>query len=236
MYCATTGTFLQRDPLGQPGSPDLLYSDEYVTNQLRNRQTGAEAVPDLINLYAYVSNNPINMTDPSGLIGYGGPPGRQVPRKGPPLVCGFYVWLYTGSGCVTEDVYNAALDAAAGVVNCWFQCEGDVHSTVCGKILTATEVVSGSFSLLAARVPKQWAGMTAEQISASDPYTSLARAIGKRLGGGGIQGASGTRGTLEKAGRWIGRAKNLTTVAKGGLVTLAFVEAGIAWTCSFKCD
>lgn len=99
--------------------------------------------------------------------------------------------------------------------------------------MTTTEVVAGSFSVLAARVPKQWAGMTADQISASDPYTSLARALGKRIEGGGYRGALGRRGPLEGAGRLIGRS-GAAVVAKGGTVTLAFVEAGIAWTCAFK--
>ena len=67
MYCATTGTFLQRDPLGQPGSAELLYSDEYVTSQMRSRQSGPEFVPDLVNLYEYVRSQPMVRVDPLGL-------------------------------------------------------------------------------------------------------------------------------------------------------------------------
>ena len=62
MYCATTGTFLQRDPLGQPGSADLLYSDEYVTNQMRNRKSPIDS-----NLYEYCRSNPTKYVDPFGL-------------------------------------------------------------------------------------------------------------------------------------------------------------------------
>lgn len=102
-------------------------------------------------------------------------------------VCGYDIWLLTGNWCSDPSVVLDAIDAHEKYVNCWFQCEADVHRTICGKIITTTEVVTGSFSVLAARVPKEWAGMTAEQISKSDPYTSLARAIGKRIEGGGIK-------------------------------------------------
>jgi RHS repeat-associated protein len=58
MYAATTGTFLQRDPLGQPGQPIIGYSHEAATRILRSSQS---------NLYAYVGNNPLSFVDPYGL-------------------------------------------------------------------------------------------------------------------------------------------------------------------------
>ncbi len=49
-----------------------------------------------INLYRYVGDSPVVYIDPSGL-------GE---------VCGFYVWLYAGSWCVDQSVYDAATGAA----------------------------------------------------------------------------------------------------------------------------
>ncbi|MDR0521506.1 MAG: hypothetical protein LBH00_06600, partial [Planctomycetaceae bacterium] len=58
------------------------------------------------NLYRYVRNQPIRLTDLYGL------------KK-----CGPRVWLYTGSWCVDDNVWDAAMDAVGRFVNCWGQCE-----------------------------------------------------------------------------------------------------------------
>ncbi len=85
------------------------------------------SIPAAMDLYLYVNAQPLGATDPSGME-----PFRQNPVGGPE-VCGFYVWLYTGLGwCVPENVYNAAMQAAGGVVTCWWDCEVAIHTTVVG--------------------------------------------------------------------------------------------------------
>ena len=60
MYCATTGTFLQRDPIGNSNGPVLGYSHEAVT-RIMNTQKPAS------NLYEYVQGMPLVSVDPYGL-------------------------------------------------------------------------------------------------------------------------------------------------------------------------
>jgi RHS repeat-associated protein len=59
MYNPVVGRWISRDPLGQSdGGPEVVYSHEYVTNRMRA----------VLEPYAYVRNNPLNMVDPSGMV------------------------------------------------------------------------------------------------------------------------------------------------------------------------
>jgi hypothetical protein len=53
MYAATTGTFLQRDPIGDSAAPVLEYSHESITKKLRSRGRNAWASLQHANLYEY---------------------------------------------------------------------------------------------------------------------------------------------------------------------------------------
>jgi hypothetical protein len=80
MYAATTGTFLQRDPVGDSDEPVFGYSHEAVTQILAARlQSGSphsmpsrpirpeRATLDGVNPYEYVNSTPLRFTDPLGL-------------------------------------------------------------------------------------------------------------------------------------------------------------------------
>jgi RHS repeat-associated protein len=180
-----------------------------------------------INLYRYSGNSPNTFFDPSGM------------KK----VCGFYAWLYTGRGivppldvwnyCVDENVYNAALEAAGQVVNCWWKCEIETHKCVAGEILTVVEVVSGVISLATVRVGKSHAnagqynpvqrGLQSFRLPAT--RVQLQTLIRQQLWDRGYRDAA-------RAIRGFGRGP-VTKLAKGSAVVAAAIEAGISINCGF---
>jgi RHS repeat-associated protein len=56
MYSPQLGRFLSRDPLVD-GQPDIFYDNNWFGDALTQMQ----------NLYGYADNNPVNVTDPSGM-------------------------------------------------------------------------------------------------------------------------------------------------------------------------
>ena len=124
-YHPILGIWLQRDPLGLSAG---------------------------VILYAYANHNYLNKIDPRGLdvIVFDGPGpagGIPAPKPKPGQVCGFYVWLYTGRACVDEDVYEDALDAAAEVLTCWWNCELKTHTKIT-NVVSGTVVSTASWSVL----------------------------------------------------------------------------------------
>ena len=158
------------------------------------------------NLYRYVGNSPLARTDPMGL--------KQV--------CGFYVWLYTGLGwCVEENVYNAAMEAAGEVVNCWWKCEIETHECIGGIILTATEFISGTMSLPGVKIPK----LPGQVVDPFDLNRGMLRALARKVGWR----------KAELLIRSLSRNRALMAGAKGSFVAAMLVEAGISAKCGYSC-
>jgi hypothetical protein len=214
MYHPVLGTFQSRDPL--PETDPVLMGTS---------------------LYEYVGNNPINYTDPSGMEIAGprynpyGPPDPQpivnpVKLKNP--VCGPRVWLYTGSYCVEQDVWQDATEAGGRVVTCWWECEVTTHKCVAGKILTTVEVVSGIVGSPSVRIGK-WPDPV--RVPGQD-VTSLSRWLAARFG----QRATGPGATaIGQAAKTAGRS-SIAIGAKLLFVFTLYIEAGVSAVCGYQCN
>jgi len=186
---------------------NVLYGHDYVANRMLSHPSLAERT----NLYGYVSNNPLNYLDPSGL--------RQV--------CGFYVWYYTQLGwCVEENVYQAALDAAAGVFNCWWDCEVNIHSCAAG---IATEVAGAATTLTFTHLPVTKPADL--RVLGSGPVTTLQRILAERLR---ERGYDWIVGKLHGRAALVNQAPLIQAGRIGG-AGVAIVEAGFSIYCGYKC-
>lgn len=83
MYSPQLGRFLSQDPL--VASPTVLYDNNWFGDRLTLMR----------NLYGYVDNNPINATDPSGLLFVPPPPLLTVPVVGQCVAVGTVVGGFT---------------------------------------------------------------------------------------------------------------------------------------------
>ena len=122
-YDAETGRFLSHDPLGiVPEGYDNSFD---VLGQYYDNE----------NLYHYLRSCPVVFYDTYGLK----------------RVCGLDVWMYTGSWCSSQEVYDAAALALLGKaeeqVKCLAQCEISAHVAI-AKTVVGVGVAHGTYETL----------------------------------------------------------------------------------------
>jgi RHS repeat-associated protein len=114
MYSPQLGRFLSQDPL-VAGQPDVLFDNDVFGDRLTMMR----------NLYGYANNNPVNVTDPSGLF-----PAACVAACAGVAACfgpGLYVcWRDTD----TADEFSECLRYYASQLPWW-------HRAVCGGAVVA---------------------------------------------------------------------------------------------------
>ncbi|TWU32792.1 tRNA(Glu)-specific nuclease WapA precursor [Novipirellula aureliae] len=168
------------------------------------------------NLYELVSGEPLTGLDPYGLT----------------QVCGPRVWLYTGSWCAEENVWNAATNAAGRVVSCWWKCEKTVHSRVVeyvGGVATST----GAWTLIEraeviAKTEEQLRRSLGPKINLNPNTSPLSRCA--------------TRNSKNCLGRVLRRHMRYTknaqirSACRTGVIGVAITEFAISTYCSFTCS
>jgi hypothetical protein len=193
--------FAQRDPIAQ--LPNRV-GQAGLNNQYA----------DGMNLYQYVGSAPHQRVDPLGLAWtdcFGSP--REKNGK----VCGYSIWLLTGSCCADPDVVLAAVDGYKGYVDCWWEWEKTIHS----KAVLATEATAAAVGAGSVRLLKP---VGARQVG---DYTTVARTIGRRVGGESSKAAN--------VGKLVGRSR-IAIAAKVATVTFVVAEACASWYCAAKCN
>ena len=162
-----------------------------------------------INLYGYVGNNVTNLRDPRGAE-----PQGFLDNK-------VYRFLYTGDANASDEVYDAAMDAAGEYTYCYIKCMGDWNKQ-------AYALVAG---IAVTPIPKALTPYT-QQAGALDA-TSKTRlaAIGSRklLGG-----KSPITKCLSKAAGGIKNAVKIPAVRVGLAALVPAMELGFAYDC-MKC-
>ena len=138
-YKPIVGRWMSRNPLGV-GNGDakivqtdeyIVYTHEYVIKRMRDRLVDISASNENVNLFAYVSNNPVNAIDPSGLQTW---LDRILPREG--VICSNLGAVFHGSDCASyfcgsDCRHHFGIPAfrlyricpACGITTCIFTCE-----------------------------------------------------------------------------------------------------------------
>ena len=210
-----TGRWTTRDP--------LHYAPEDLHPRLPNQpfSPSANSREDRERLYLYLAANPLATFDPMGL------------KK----TCGPRVWLYTSYWCIDEEIYERALDAAAGFVLCWWDCEKRVHKGAAAYVADAVGAgigvgyTHGKFF----KKPRQ-----IRMPGSSDKTTLQSRnSLSCKAKGHKRLHRLLRRSAREAKGGKVGRLRKFRiakSAVKSGVAGVAIVEAGVSWYCSLKCD
>ena len=169
-----------------------------------------------INLYGFVGNSPPNAIDPHGLW--------SLSRL-----------LYTGDPNASDEVYNAALDAGAGGLDCWKMCMARKNKKL---VIVAGTVAAGAAPQVLPIIPKSAVpieltrGLTGA--AGQSTRTTFARVVSLT-----------SKGATDPVNKFIGgQYGKLADLAKGrGLVPAArvagvgvlYIESGLSISCAIEC-
>ena len=177
------------------------------------------------NWYRFVENAPTAKTDSSGLDWSDCMPGIRE-RNG--MICGYSVWLLTGSCCALPNVVEAATNAWSKTVNCWWDCVVTIHKCpgayVSGAAATATTL---TFTHL------EYATGISKPLAGASNLTTLQSRLAHLLWQNGYRGVA--HQLLRSSAQAVSRAPIGTGVASV-FAGISIVEAGFSIYCGYKCS
>ena len=171
------------------------------------------------NWYRFVANGPTGKVDPTGLYYWVNEAGEY---------CGPYVWTYTGSWCVKPRVWTAAMDAAAGTVNCWWDCVVTIHK--CAGTYAAG--AAGAATTLAF-THLEYATGVSKPLAGASRLTTLQSRLSLFLRQNGYRGFA--QQVLRSSAQAVSRSPVGTGIASGA-AGVSIVEAGFSIYCGYKCS
>jgi hypothetical protein len=142
--------------------------------------------------------------------------------------CGPYVKLYTGWWCVDPNVWEAAMEAAGGLVTCWWDCEVSIHKCPCCVAADAT----AAFCTVAFTHWEIAKGQVRQGIGSPGNITTLQSALALKLAQMGCKGAVQQllrRGAQQVSVRLV--CSGCTSAVAG----IGAVEMTISAYCGWKC-
>jgi RHS repeat-associated protein len=207
-YDPPTQRWPNRDPLGELGFELMRRANPWERTRSRGIPAELSQGP---NRYIYVMNDPANSIDPYGLWS-------------------FYKWLYTGDGNTSDEVYDEALDDAAGYVNCYLDCLKKDN-----KCAVAWAGSIGAAGIGYGATPRPIANLISPRAALGGSFwKSGVRAIGLRLWD--------TFGTRSAGSLFLDEAaafKNAGALGRAGRIGVAgaaIAETGFAIHCAIKCS
>ena len=184
---------------------------------------GRDPIASSANLYEYCGDDPLNRTDPTGKSWL------TVYDDGKGHVCGYSIWLLTGSWCADPDVVIAATDAHDKYTTCWWDCEITVHKCVTTYACEAAAAAcTTAFTHL--EIAK---GQVRQGIGSPGNVTTMQSALALWLA---QQGYKGIGQQLLRQGAQQVSGSVVSSGIKSGVAGAAIVETTVAWACAWKCS
>jgi RHS repeat-associated protein len=176
------------------------------------------------NIYRYCGYSPLTRTDPSGSRW-----SISVYDNGKGQLCGYSIWLLTGSWCEGPDEVLAATDAHEKYTTCWWDCEVSVHQKVTTYVCEAA-VASSVVAFTHLEINK---GAVRQGVGTPGSVTTLQSALALWLA---QQGYKGVGYELLKQGRLQASGRVVSSAVESAVAGIAIVETVVAWACAWKCS